>query len=88
MTELLQRAINEMMQLSEQEQNRFAAWILERLAAQEAEDENEWEERMLVDSLGDALKPDGTLDFDKLRERGTQMTLEEFYPEGDDSNGP
>ncbi len=49
----------------------------------EDEDEAAWEEAVLTRSLGDALNPDGSIDFDKLRSRGKITTLEELYPEGD-----
>ena len=48
--------------------------------------EEEWEEEVLTEALGDALKPDGTVDFDKLRARGTTMTLDELHPEGDEDD--
>jgi hypothetical protein len=48
--------------------------------------EEEWEEEVLTEALGDALKPDGDIDFDKLRKRGTTMTLDELYPEGDEDD--
>jgi hypothetical protein len=88
MSELLQKAISELTKLPEHQQDVIAAWILERLSEEEAEDEAAWEERMLTESLGDALNPDGSLDFDKLRERGTKMTLEELFPEGDFDDEP
>jgi hypothetical protein len=46
--------------------------------------EEEWEDEMLTEALGDALKPDGDIDFDKLHARGTTMTLDELHPEGDE----
>ncbi len=49
----------------------------------ETETEEEWEARIVKEALGDALNPDGSIDFDKLFDRGIPMTLEELYPEGD-----
>jgi hypothetical protein len=43
-----------------------------------AQTEEEWEEEVLTEALGDALKLDGDIDFDKLRTRGTTMTLDEL----------
>ncbi|MFN8374874.1 MAG: hypothetical protein U0694_18595 [Anaerolineae bacterium] len=48
----------------------------------EDEEEAAWEEAVLTRTLGDALNPDGSIDFDKLRQRGKITTLEELYPEG------
>jgi hypothetical protein len=45
--------------------------------------EAEWEEETLREALGDALKPDGSIDFDKLRATGLTLTLDELAPEGD-----
>ena len=50
----------------------------------EAEDEAAWEEAVVTEALGDALRPDGSIDFDKLNERMVDITLDELYPEGDD----
>lgn len=81
MTELLERAFNEISKLSTQQQDEIAAWILERLAAEEDEDEAAWEARVVTEALGDALNPDGTIDFDKLDEHTETVTLEELFPE-------
>lgn len=41
--------------------------------------EEEWEAEVLEEVLGDALNPDGSIDFDKLRAQGGEaMTFEEF----------
>jgi hypothetical protein len=48
--------------------------------------EEEWEAETLSDALGDALKPDGSIDFDKLRATGLTLTLDELAPEGDDED--
>lgn len=52
------------------------------LAAQERlerlSDEDEWEASHIEAALGDALLPDGQLDFAKLRARGKIITLEEL----------
>ena len=82
MTELLQKAIAEVSKLSDEEQDQIAAWILERLAV----DEDEWESQVLTQSLGDALHADGSIDYDMLRARGKAMTLDEFYPEGNEDD--
>lgn len=44
-----------------------------------AQTEDEWEAKDIEDALGNALNPDGSIDFDKLRERVHIMTLDEFY---------
>lgn len=49
----------------------------------ETQSEEEWEAEVLEEVLGDALNPDGSIDFDKLRARSEPITLEELYPEGD-----
>ena len=49
--------------------------------------EDEWEERVLSESLGDAIQPDGRINFDRLHDSGKTMTLEELYPEGDEDDG-
>lgn len=51
-----------------------------------AQTEEEWEEKVLTEALGDTLRPDGSIDFDKLRARGTTMTLDELHPEGDEDD--
>ena len=48
--------------------------------------EEEWEAEVLEEALGDALNPDGSIDFDKLRARGRTITLDELYPEGDEDD--
>jgi hypothetical protein len=50
----------------------------------EDEEEAAWEEAVLTRTLGDALNPDGSIDFDKLDARTSIITLEELYPEGMD----
>lgn len=72
MTKLLQKAIDELHKLPEQRQDEVAAWILEKLA-----DESDWEDVVLTNSLGDALNPDGSINFDKLRSKGKTVTLTE-----------
>lgn len=52
----------------------------------EVKTEAEWEEEILDEALEDALKPDGTIDFDKLRATGITITLDELYPEGDEDD--
>jgi hypothetical protein len=54
----------------------------------EAEDEAAWEEAVLSQALGDALRSDGSIDFDKLDARGLNLTLEELHPEGDADDKP
>lgn len=72
MTKLLQKAIDELHKLPEQRQDEVAAWIREKLA-----DESDWEDVVLTNSLGDALNPDGSINFDKLRSKGKTVTLTE-----------
>ncbi|HLU09023.1 MAG TPA: hypothetical protein VK003_05095 [Oceanobacillus sp.] len=72
MTKLLQKAIDELHKLPEQRQDEVAAWILEKLA-----DESDWEDVVLTNSLGDALNPNGSINFDKLRSKGKTVTLTE-----------
>lgn len=55
----------------------------ERLARFVDDDSEEWETTMMEQSLGDALLPDGRLDFAKLRARGKIVTPEELFPEGE-----
>lgn len=81
MTELLQKAITELRKLPEQQQDEVAAWILEKLT-----DEAAWEGEVLTNSLGDALNPDGGIDFDKLRARGQPLTLDDLLPDGVDDD--
>ncbi len=52
----------------------------------EIELEDEWDEADLKRILGDALNPDGSIDYAKLDERTTSMTLEDFFPEGDEED--
>ena len=40
--------------------------------------ESAWEEAVLDEALGDAMSPDGSIDFDKLRAAGQTMTLDDF----------
>jgi hypothetical protein len=86
MSELLQQAIVQISKLPEEQQDELATWILEKLNSPDLKTEEEWEEEVLTEVLGDALNPDGSINFDKLRERGTIMTLEEFFPEGKSSD--
>jgi hypothetical protein len=86
MTELLQKAISELHKLPEYQQDEIAAWILERLSEEEAEDEAAWEAAVVREALGDALLPDGSIDFDKLDARSETVSLEELYPEGDEDD--
>jgi hypothetical protein len=44
--------------------------------------EDKWEEEVLDEVLGDVLEADGNIDFDKLRARGTTMTLDELLTVG------
>ncbi len=39
--------------------------------------EDQWDEEVLTEALGDALKPDGSVDFEKLRATGLTTTLDE-----------
>jgi uncharacterized protein (DUF433 family) len=55
---------------------------LRTLLAQKRQKEAEWEEKVVTEALGDALNPDGSIDFDKLRARTVNITLDELYPEG------
>lgn len=55
-------------------------------AIDDIEDEAEWETAIMRRSLGDALLPDGNIDFVKLHERWIPTTLEELYPEGADED--
>lgn len=49
---------------------------LERGAA--ASDDAAWEEAVLTESLGNAIRADGSIDFDRLRARGTVMALDDL----------
>ena len=77
MTELLQKAIAELSKLPEQDE--YATWILKSLASDA--DEEAWEERVVSEVLGDALREDGSIDFDKLHTKGTVLTLDELWPD-------
>jgi hypothetical protein len=83
MSDLLQKAIDELRKLPEDRQDAIAARILELLESEDDESEEEWEERVLNEALGDALLPDGNIDTDKLRARGRIVSLDELYPQGD-----
>jgi hypothetical protein len=50
--------------------------------AHESETEAEWESRVMAEALGDALLPDGSIDFARLHERGIIVDLSELDPEG------
>jgi len=80
MTEMLQKAIAELSKLSDQEQDQYAARILKSLES-DAE-EAAWEAEVLSEALGDALRADGSIDYDKLRATGAVTSLEDLYPEG------
>jgi hypothetical protein len=43
----------------------------------EVQSEAAWDEETLEEALGDALNPDGSLDFDKLRSTGLTIPLSE-----------
>ncbi len=45
------------------------------------ETEAEWEERVLTESLGDALNPDGSINYDKLHATGKIVDPEELNPD-------
>ncbi len=47
------------------------------------DDDAEWDARFAESALGDALRPDGSIDFDLLDQMTTPTTLEEFYPASD-----
>lgn len=79
MTELLQKAIAEISKLPDHQQDEIASWLLEKLTSDQSE--AEWEGVVLTESLGDALKPDGSIDFDLLRAKGTNYTLDELEGE-------
>ncbi len=54
------------------------AEIARRLYLIELESEAEWEELVLNEALGDALALDGTIDYNKLRSKGSFLNLEDF----------
>ncbi len=87
MTELVRKAFSEISKLPENQQDKLAAWILERLA-EESQAEVAWEEAVLNESLGNALNSDGSIDFEKLRTIGTNMTLREFATKDHEGNEP
>lgn len=49
-------------------------------------DEESWEAQVASEALGDALRPDGSIDFETLRARGATMTPEDLYPEADEDD--
>lgn len=79
-----QRIIEKLHQLDDATKRRVLDFIERAAEARDAE----WEERVVSEALGDALRPDGSLDFDRLRQTGVVMTPEELYPEGDESDAP
>jgi hypothetical protein len=83
MTELLQKAIGEMTKLPAEQQDELATWILEKLASPDLKTEEEWEAEVLTEALGEAIRPDGTIDFDKLEATGLELTQQDLYPEGE-----
>jgi hypothetical protein len=88
MSELLEKAIYELTKLPEHQQDVIAAWILERLSEEEAEDEATWEAAVMREALRDALLPDGSIDFEKLDAQSEIVSLEELYSEGDEDDEP
>jgi uncharacterized protein (DUF433 family) len=58
---------------------------LRALLNQKRQREAAWEEKVVTEALGDALRPDGSIDFDKLNTLGIKIILEELYPEGNAS---
>lgn len=52
----------------------------------DGEDDAAWEAQVAANALVDALNPDGSINFDKLRATGIPMTLEELCPEIDDDD--
>lgn len=86
MSELLEKAFSQIRKLPEQEQDVIAVWILDRLA-DDAESEAEWDARVVTEALGDALLPDGSIDFDKLDAESEIVSLDD-YPEGNDIGEP
>ncbi len=47
----------------------------------DVKNEADWEEEIIEEALGDALLPDGSIDFDKLRSTGLTLTLDQLHPE-------
>ncbi|GIK67328.1 MAG: hypothetical protein BroJett018_51220 [Chloroflexota bacterium] len=70
-------------QLNREEIEEILVAARERL---ETMSEDDWEASRVETALGDALLPDGQLDFAKLRARGKIITLEELFPEGDSTD--
>ena len=79
-----QRIIEKLRQLDDTAKLRVLDFIEH---ATDEDDEAEWEEHVLNESLGDALRADGSLDYEKLRRTGKVMTLDELYPEGEEDDG-
>jgi hypothetical protein len=48
--------------------------------------EADWEEEIIEEALGDALLPDGRIDFEKLRSKGLTLSLDELHSEGDEDD--
>jgi hypothetical protein len=80
MTDLLQKVFTQLSKLPDQQQDEYANWILSRLA--DDAEEAAWEAKVVTEALGDALREDGSIDFDKLRSKSIPITLNELYPEG------
>jgi hypothetical protein len=66
-------------------ENRPIDDLVEELLEQ-YKDEAAWEEAVMEEALGDALNPDGSIDFNKLRATGQSITLEALYPEGSEDD--
>ena len=78
-----QRIMEKLRQLDDAAKQRVLNFIEQAADHREAD----WEEQVVIESLGDALQPDGSIDFEMLRASGAAMTLEDLYPEGGKDGG-
>jgi hypothetical protein len=78
-----QRIMEKLRQLDEAAKQRVLHFIEQAAEQREAD----WEEQVVIESLGEALRPDGSIDFEMLRASGAAMTLEDLYPEGEEDGG-
>jgi hypothetical protein len=85
MSPTLERLLTEIEQLNRAER----AQLAQRLQELDRESEAEWENRVIPQVLGAALRPDGTIDFKTLYAQGgmTGKDLHDLYPEAFDEDG-
>jgi hypothetical protein len=81
--------LNEVRAMTILERKQLITLIVDTLTEPDIDDEYdeaEWEEAVLMPILGDTLRPDGSIDVERLRQRGKPVSLEELYPDSDASD--